>query len=324
MNKLTKIGVSALAGSLALTAAHAADASLSGSVAVYVTNVDEGKGGASFFQGDSLTASVSGETDGGITASASWEFDSGAPSTSSYDNRTLSFGNDTIGTFTFAGHGGTTVMGGWDDVMPTAYEEPWDITSGASAARINGVNGENVWKYTSPTTAGVKVLIGHQYLNQGTAGTANDVTVDSYTDFGIQIDPEMVEGLSIGYATGELADTATTTIDHSTIWVKYAIGSVTVGYQEHEADGPTATKTDESQSYAVSYAVNDDFSISYGEREYNSGDSTTDQDDTAISASYTMGGMTIAGGFNSSDNIAGSTAASSDKDSYEIGLSFAF
>ena len=33
MNKLTKIGVSALAGSLALTAAHAAEVSLSGGVA---------------------------------------------------------------------------------------------------------------------------------------------------------------------------------------------------------------------------------------------------------------------------------------------------
>ena len=123
------------------TAAHAAEVSLSGGVAVYITNVDEGgpAGSASYFQGDSITASVSGETDGGMTVSASWELDSDNPTNSSYDNRSLSFGNDTIGTFTFAGHGGTSVMGMWDDVMPTAYEEPWDITSGASAARINGV-----------------------------------------------------------------------------------------------------------------------------------------------------------------------------------------
>ena len=328
MNKLTKIGVSALAGSLALTAANAADVSLSGGVAVYVTNTDEGRSGASFFQGDSLTASVSGETDGGMTVSASWEFDGPAnsqSSTSSYDNRSLSFGNDSLGTFTFAGHGGTTVMGMWDDVMPTAYEEPWDITSGASAARINGANGNNIWKYKSPTVSGVTVHAAHQYLNQGTSGaTTNDVTEDSYTDFGIEISPEMVEGLTIGYASGEMADTATTTIDHSTFFVKYAFGSLTVGYQEHEADGPTATKTDESESMAISYAVSDDLSISYGEREYNSGDKSLDQEDEAISISYTMGGMTIAGGFNSSDNIDGASATTADKESYEIGLSFAF
>ena len=47
-------------------------------------------------------------------------------------------------------------------------------------------------------------------------------------------------------------------------------------------------------------------------------------EDEAISASYTMGGMTISGGFNSSDNIAGSTSTTADKESYEIGLSFAF
>ena len=323
MNKLTKIGVSALAGSLALTAANAAEVSLSGGVAVYVTNVDD-KGGASFFQGDSITASVSGETDGGMTVSASWELDSDNPTNSSYDNRTLSFGNDALGTFSFAGHGGTSVMGMWDDVMPTAYEEPWDITSGASAARINGVSGNNIWKYKSPTVSGVTVHAAHQFLNQGTAGTANDVTVDSYTDFGIEISPEMVEGLTIGYATGELADTATTTIDHSTLFVKYAIGSLTIGYQEHEADGPNATKTDESESMAISYAVSDDLSISYGEREYNSGDKSLDQEDEAISISYTMGGMTIAGGFNSSENIAGASATTADKESYEIGLSFAF
>ena len=323
MNKLTKIGVSALAGSLALTAANAAEVSMSGGVAVYVTNVDD-NGGASFFQGDSITASVSGETDGGMTVSASWELDSDNPTNSSYDNRTLSFGNDSIGTFSFAGHGGTSVMGMWDDVMPTAYEEPWDITSGASAARINGVSGNNIWKYKSPSVSGVTVHAAHQFLNQGTAGTANNVTVDSYTDFGIEISPEMVEGLTIGYGTGELADTATTTIDHSTIFVKYAFGSLTVGYQEHEADGPTATKTDESESMAISYAVSDDLSISYGEREYNSGDSTLDQEDEAISISYTMGGMTIAGGFNSSDNVDGASATTADKESYEIGLSFAF
>ena len=34
--------------------------------------------------------------------------------------------------------------------------------------------------------------------------------------------------------------------------------------------------------------------------------------------------MTIAAGFNESENIAGSTAATADKESYEIGLSFAF
>ena len=177
MNKLTKIGVSALAGSLALTAAHAAEVSLSGGVAAYITNVDEGgpAGSASYFQGDSLTATVSGETDGGMTVCFSG-IRPDNPTNSSYDNRTLSFAM----TLSVLSHLQVTVNfnGYGDDVMPTAYEEPWDITSGASAARINGVSGNNIWKYKSPSIGGATFHLAHQTDHQGTARTANDVTVD--------------------------------------------------------------------------------------------------------------------------------------------------
>ena len=90
---------------------------------------------------------------------------------------------------------------------------------------------------------------------------------------GIQIAPEMVDGLTIGYATGEYDESATVLgVDVSTMWVKYVYGSITVGYQESEDDGPTSATTDESKSMAISYAVSDDFSVSYGKHEYDDGD----------------------------------------------------
>ena len=46
--------------------------------------------------------------------------------------------------------------------------------------------------------------------------------------------------------------------------------------------------------------------------------------DTALNTFFTMGGMTIAGHMNSNDNVAGSTNASADKESYEFALTFAF
>ena len=49
-----------------------------------------------------------------------------------------------------------------------------------------------------------------------------------------------------------------------------------------------------------------------------------DQESDGISASYTMGGITVAGAMNSTDNIAGSTATTADKDAYEMSVSFAF
>ena len=139
----------------------------------------------------------------------------------------------------------------------------------------------------------------------------------------------MVEGLTIGYGFGELEPNTSQTVDHETLFVKYAIGGFTIGIQESEADGATAALTDESSGWGVSYAVNENFSIAYGERDYDddtstAGASSSEQQDSGFSASYTMGGMTIAGHMNQNDNVGGSTAATNDKESYEFALTFAF
>jgi len=326
MNKLTKLGVSALAGSLAVTAAHAAEGSVSVSTGFAFASAGDENGKTTMYQFDSVIFSASGETDGGLTVSASMELDNDNPANNGMDNRSLSFGSDTIGTFTFSGHGGSSVMGQWDDVTPNAYEEVWDTTTNADE-RIDGRSGNNLLTYNSPSFSGVMLKVGHQQADTSTA-TDNSKDLGSYTDFGIQITPEMVEGLTVGYAQAELDDTATTTIDHETMFVKYAVGGFTLGYQTHEANGSTADKDDESTTWGVSYAVNDDMTIAYGEREYNddtsSNSTTVEQQDSGFSVSYTMGGMTIAGHMNSSDNVAGSTNASADKESYEFALTFAF
>ena len=329
MNKLTKIGVSALAGSLALTAANALEMSVSGSAGGAMYNYDESNSAGGFYQFDSVVFSASGETDGGMTVSASMELDNDNPGTSSssngMDNRSFSFGNDSLGTVTFSGHGGSSVMGQWDDITPNAYEEVWDGTSGADV-RIDGRSGNNLLAYTSPSFSGLVIKAAYQRA-AADAGTGNGLDVSSYHDMGISYSPEMVEGLTVAYAEGTLDDTATTEIVHSTVWLKYVTGGLTVAYQEHEADGPTAAKSDESDSFGISYAVSDNMTIAYGQRDYddNTSDSTTtseEQKDSGFSASYTSGGMTIAGHMNQNDNVSG--VATADKDAYEIALSFAF
>ena len=328
MNKLTKIGVSALAGSLAVTAAHAAEGSVSVSTGFAFASTGDENTKTTMYQFDSVVFSASGETDGGLTVSASMELDNDNPATNAgMDNRSVSFGSDTIGTFTFSGHGSSSVMGQWDDVTPNAYEEVWDTTTNADD-RIDGRSGNNILIYDSPSFNGVMFKVGHQQADTSTA-TDNSLDVGSYTDFGIQVTPEMVEGLTIGYAMAELDDTTTTTIDNETLFVKYAVGGFTLGYQTHEADGSAASKDDESTTWGVSYAVNENMTISYGERDYDddtstAGSSSSEQQDSGFSASYTMGGMTIAGHMNESNNVGGSTAASNDKESYEFALTFAF
>ena len=328
MNKLTKIGVSALAGSLALTAANAIEMSVSGSAGGAFATSDENKKG-DFYQFDSVVFSASGETDGGVTVSAKMELDNdNSASNAGMDDRSFSFGTDSLGTVSFHGHGGSSVMGQWDDVTPHAYEEVWDGTNAADV-RIDGRSGNNLLTYDSPSFSGVVLKLAHVQAADAAAAAGNNIDESAYTDFGIQISPEMVEGLTLGYAEGEMDDTATTTIDHTTYFIKYTVGGLTAAYQDHEADGPTATKTDESQSWAVSYAVSDNLTIAYGERDYND-DTATDtgnsleQNDSGFSASYTMGGMTVAGHMNSNDNVGGASAATADKESYEFALSFSF
>jgi len=208
-------------------------------------------------------------------------------------------------------------------MMPTAYEEVYAITknksdaaTGAGNLTIAGKGGNNLWRYDSPSVSGASFSIAYQSAN----GTGH---ISSYSDMGIKISPEAIEGLTVGYATGEYDEASGTLgVDVSTVYATYAYGSFTVGYQDSENDGPTAADSDESNSWAVSYAVSDDFSVSYGQHEYESGTDTDVQESSGFSASYTMGGTSIKAAFNSTDNIR--AAASNDEDSFEIAISFAF
>ena len=327
MNKLTKIGVSALAGSLAMTAAHAAEGSVSVSTGFAFASTTDENLPTGPYQFDSVVFSASGETDGGITVSAKMELDNDNPATNAgMDDRSVSFGTDALGTVTFHGHGGSSVMGQWDDMTPNAYEEVWDTTAGADV-RIDGRSGDNLFTYDSPSFSGVQFKMAHQVDHFTTSGQSYDL--GQYTDFGIQISPEMVEGLTIGYGMAELDDTTSTSIDNETIFVKYAVGGFTLGYQQSEADGSTAGKNDESTGWGITYAVNENMTIGYGERDYDdntnsAANGSLEQQDTGFQASYTMGGMTIAGHMNSNDNVSGRSEASMDKESYEFALTFAF
>ena len=324
MNKYKKIGLSALAGSLVAMSASA-EVTLSGGASVTFTSThDSDKTG--YGMADSITAKYSGETDGGLTVTTSLELDGGANASSSFDNRSISIASEDMGTITFSGHGGDTVMSGFDDMMPTAYEEVFAITknksdaaTGAGNLVIAGQTANNTWRYDSPTVSGATFSVA--YISADTGTTAGRIS--SYSDMGIKISPEAVEGLTLGYATGEYDKSSTTLgLDHTTMFATYAYGSLTVGYQDSEIDGPTAAASDESTSWAVSYAVSDDFSVSYGQHEYEQGTDTDTQESSGFSASYTMGGTSIKAAFNSTDNIR--AKASNDEDSFEIAISFAF
>jgi outer membrane protein OmpU len=313
MNKITKIGLSALAGSLVAMSVNAAEMSVTGGASLTVSDQGLDTEGNKWTMGNSITFAASGELDNGMSVSASYELDDDI-----MDDYSMTFGTDAMGTIEFHGSGGSSAMSAVDDMTPNAYEEAWH---GGAGNVINGHASTNIFKYVSPTAAGLTLTAS--YLPSSEAGS-----VKSSTAYAISYSPEMVEGLTVGYATqDDESGSATTSADDSdenTMYVKYVYGPVTVGYQESELDSDTNSEDADSQAFGISYAVSDSLTIAYGEHTYETTGDTSigDQESSAVSASYTMGGMTIAGIMNDMDNVKG--VAATDREMYELNLSFAF
>jgi outer membrane protein OmpU len=311
MNKLKTLGLTALGTALISTSAFAADMSVTGGASISFDDTNRGKAnrGNGMYMGDSINFKASGEMDNGVGVAVHYEIDGGA-----LDDHSINFTLGEMGSINFNGSGGSLALGAVDDVMPNAYEESWDVVAGADANAINGVSGAGSLKYTSPTVSGASISVG--YLNSGSALAV------SYSDFAISLAPEAVEGLTLGYAAGDSEEVSGTTQDDSTMYIKYVYGPVTVGYQVSERDINAAASDLEFNSMGITYAVSDNISVGYHTSETTKDTDTDAQESSGMSASYTMGSMTLAGAMNKVDNVA--FEAADDLEGYEFTLSFAF
>ena len=133
MNKITKIGFTALAGSLVATSAFAGSMSVSGSAKVtYASNGTERVNGNPYSNSKGITFSGSGELDNGFTVSTGYTM-SDAAFSSSY----VSLDMGDAGTLSLMNSTALAGIDKFDDVMPTAGEEVWDDVD----ADDNGVVG---------------------------------------------------------------------------------------------------------------------------------------------------------------------------------------
>jgi len=134
-----------------------------------------------------------------------------------------------------------------------------------------------------------------------------------------------VEGLTIGYGADDNGMNGTSKLESETMYAKYAFGSFTIGFQEGEQEQSGATTSDDQFSaHGITYQVSDDLTIGYNASERNFGDTAQDQENKALSISYTSGGMTIGAAMVSMDNVGGSTASRDDVDGYKVAFTFAF
>jgi outer membrane protein OmpU len=315
MNKLKKVGLTALAASLATVSAHAVDISASGGATIsYTGNSNSGQKGTGnpFSMADTVNFKASGEMDNGFVVTMTMGLDgSKTAAGAAFEDRAIAIDMGDMGTLSFKAQDGSSVTGAMDDKMPSAYEETWFQADGPG----NGSGAGNMWTYSNSSMEGVKLEASFTPSGGG--------QVDSSTDVGITYTG--IDGLTIGLATGTDSG-GSTDMDNSTKYITYAYDAFTFGVQSNSADSATANADEEFMAYAVSYAVNDDLSISYGysELDYEGVSTITDetQEAAAVSVSYSMGSMSLAATRSDVDNDGGNKEH--DGAGYEINLGFTF
>jgi outer membrane protein OmpU len=317
MNKMKKIGLTALAASLVSVSAQAAEVSVSGGSGITFASGNDGVVGNPWSMTDNLTFSWGGELDNGMTVDMSFLLDN-SDGNSIFDNRTLALGMGDAGTLTFWGSSGSGVVGSFDDRTPNAYEESWNSGDSPNAGHSAG----NMFYYTNSFDgATVHASFAH--------GGSSDASFDSSTEFGVVIDA--IENLelyaALGTDKGNL--TAAADVDNTIMGAQYTYGGATIGVQVNEADSGTVNSDEEFVAWSISYALSEDMSVSYSQSELSyENPATADQEATGLSASYTMGSMTLAGTVNDITNqgagATGSGNTTANNETFEINLSFAF
>ena len=330
MKKLTKIGVSALAGSLAAVAAQAGELSVSGSAVLSYTSEDvknqDTGGGLGMKNNISFTGS--GDVNGMEVTFFSTLNDANSGSSSS--SVTIDMGDN--GSIKFDQGVGGNGAAAYDDKTPTAWEESWDGMTGTAPSAGGGSS--NAIQYSN-TIAGFAVNANYDQ-RVGDSDNADGSFSGDGTGSGASVAlglPALVDGLDAGIAYGEeTTKNGTTTADDKTYvtgFANYTIGAVTVGYNMGELSGGAAgTATEATEGMGIVFNMNDNLSVSYSqfdnEHRKTGGSADVTEESKGIAVAYTMGSATLVVQQNEQDNADGSTAATADQERTEINLSLAF
>jgi len=309
MNKLKKVGLTALATTLVASSAYAGEMSVSGSASLNYSGISTSSNSNPWTMGDSVTFSGGGDLDNGMTVGVSYELDGG-----NYDDYKLTLGlGDGLGTVTFSGN--SVNAGGVDmvkDIVPTAYTAVYENTNAVDNGIAAGVGGRNtlsMWGYKN-TVGDLTVSLGYNQEND-TAATDSDES-----SLGLSYSMDGITAVAGRFDDGDTAI-------HDTVGLKYTAGAITAAIQRTDINyDATGTNDQEAMHMGVSFAVNDNLSVSAGRQKVEIDTADEDEINTGVSASYTMGSITIGGGFNEVESASG--AAGSDAEVTMLNLAFAF
>ena len=309
MTNFKKIGLTALAGTLAATAyAQAGALSVSGTARMEYqsTQASATAKADSFAQNTTISFTGSGELDNGMTVSYLQAQASADTLTS--QGVTLDMGDMGSVAITNYNFGGIGII---QDKVPNGGEQPWDDlgTHGAPEQGVAAPHAGNRLGYKN-TFGGATVSASMDY-QQNSPTTSLAVSMP------------LMEGLEIGAGIATDQDSATTEQDIETMYVKYSMGGISVGYQVTDVERTAANSDIERTAYGISFAVNDNLSVGYGvsDTEFEDSSLTLDEENTGIGIAYTSGGMKL-GIINNTKDNAGGTAG--EEEMTEFQLTFAF
>jgi len=351
MNKLTKVGCSALCGSLAaISAANAGDLTVTGGVDMSWISLGGGASdtGNPIGMGSNLTFKGSGELDNG------WTYDLTVAhlNQSAYSATALNVTMGGLGKLNINQGDSGNGIDAYDDKMPTAWEETWGAGQGTGVQLVSGVGTSFNVQYTTPKIAGITVALAHA-PNQGQVDT-NDVSyggVDSGTtgkayDATVSLNPtlgtDVLSGLNMfvgasytevykSHASGDQNDNryegvAGITLDLGPI----SIGGARSGILTGKTVGSTDVDYYRNNMYGIAFNINDDLSVSYGKHEseqnfVNPGlKEAVTMDISSWQIAYSIGGASIRYADSKVTNRSYQTTTDYDQDARAISVSLAF
>ena len=311
MNKLTKVGLTALATTLVSTASFAGEMSVSGSAALSYTGLNTNSDVNPWAMGDSIKFNGGGDLDNGMTVSVYYELDGGT-----YDDYNLKLGLGDAGTLSFSG--ASSSGSGVDklkDIVPNAYSPVYEATDSTDSGLIDitGNNQTSQWGY-DVTVAGID--LSASYNPRGTAaGTKGGAETGYAIVYG-----GLMEGLELSAGIFDDGEEA----ENETFGVAYTMGAVSAAYQVTNVDYEAQGSTDQDAThYGITIAVNEDLTVGAARQEIEFDGAADDEVNSGVSASYTMGSISIGANMNTLESKGGSATAK-DVEATVLNIAFSF
>ena len=315
MNNLKKVGLTALATTLVTSASVAGEMSISGGAALSYTGLSTASDANPWAMGDSIKFSGGGDLDNGMTVSVYYELDGAAPPSGhkNFDDYNLKLGMGDMGTLSFSGDSSSgSGVDKLKDIVPNANTPVYETTDSTDSGLIDATGNAQAGQWGYDITVGDVALSASYNGAPGGSKTAETGYAVIYSG--------LMDGLELSAAYFDDGDEA----ENDTMGVKYTMGSVTAAYQMTKVDYTATGSTDEdAKHYGVSIAINENLSISAGQQDIEFDGAAEDEKNSGVGASYTMGSISMSGGFNKLENKGGSTAAK-DVEASIFAISFAF